>query len=50
MSDPNRLQDAGQRAYGFWNTAGTWVGAHPKTAIVIALAVVGLIVWLAILL
>jgi len=46
MSDPNRLQDAEQRVYGFWNSAGTWVSAHPKTAIVIALVVIAVFVWL----
>jgi hypothetical protein len=48
MSDPNRLHDAEQRAYGFWNSAATWVGAHPKTTIVIALVVIAAVVWLAV--
>jgi hypothetical protein len=47
MTDPNPLQDGTDKAYGFWNTAGAWVAAHPKTAIVAALVVVAVVIWLA---
>lgn len=44
MSDPTKgFED---RPYGFWNRAGLWVAAHPKTTIVIALMVLGVCVWL----
>jgi anti-sigma-K factor RskA len=46
MTDPNRLQDGADKAYGAWNTAGTWVAAHPKTAIVATLVVVAGVIWL----
>jgi hypothetical protein len=38
MTDPNSLRDGADKAYDFWNTAGAWVAAHPKTAIAAALA------------
>jgi hypothetical protein len=47
MTDPNSLRDSADKAYGFWNTAGAWVGAHPKTAIVAAVVVVAVVIWLA---
>ena len=43
MIDPNRLPAGADKAYGFWNTAGAWVAAHPKTAIATALVVVAVV-------
>jgi hypothetical protein len=47
MTEPNRLQDGADKAYGIWNTAGAWVAAHPKTTIAAALVLVALVIWLA---
>ena len=47
MPDPNSLRDCTDKAYGFWNTAGAWVAAHPKSAIVAALVIVAVVIWLA---
>jgi negative regulator of sigma E activity len=47
MSDPDSLRESADKAYGFWNTAGAWVGAHPKTAIAAAVIVVAVVIWLA---
>jgi hypothetical protein len=47
MTDPNSLRDGADEAYGFWNTAGARVSAHPKTTIAAALVVVALVIWLA---
>jgi hypothetical protein len=49
MTDPNSLRDGADKAYGFWNAAGAWVAAHPKTAIGAALAAIGAVIWLALL-
>jgi hypothetical protein len=46
MTDPNSLRDGADKAYGFWNTAGAWVAAHPKTTIAAALVVIAVVIWL----
>jgi hypothetical protein len=45
MTNPNSLRDSADKAYDFWKSAGAWVGAHPKTTIVIVLVVNGLAAW-----
>jgi uncharacterized membrane protein YdfJ with MMPL/SSD domain len=47
MTDPDSLRESADKAYGFWNTAGAWVAAHPKTALIAALAVIAVVGWLA---
>jgi len=47
MTDSDSLRESAEKAYGFWNTAGAWVAAHPKTAIVAALVLVAVVSWLA---
>ena len=47
MSDPDSLRESADKAYGVWNATGAWVAAHPKTAIVAALVVIAVVIWLA---
>jgi hypothetical protein len=49
MTDPNSSRDSADKAYGFWNSTGAWVAAHPKMSIVTAPVVIGLAVfaWIA---
>lgn len=37
MTDPTQLET---KAYSVWQQAGQWVANHPKTSIVIALAII----------
>jgi hypothetical protein len=31
MIDQEQIKREAERAYGYWNSAGVWVAAHPKT-------------------
>ena len=43
MVDPT-VKETADKAYGFWNEAGAWVGSHPKTTIAIAAAIILVVV------
>lgn len=42
MLDP-AIKDTADKAYGFWNEVGAFVGSHPKTGMMIAF-VIGVVI------
>ncbi|HEY2684849.1 MAG TPA: hypothetical protein VGI93_15125 [Steroidobacteraceae bacterium] len=42
MIDQDQIKTQAEQAYGYWNSAGVWVAAHPNTTI--GAAIVALII------